>query len=115
MPTHDRDPNRDGPYVVGFRRTVEADEENKDKSANQLAKANHKGITLPERLLLGAGFYVATGQHLDVVNWTLCTGSHYRDGDVPRVYWDSDDRKVVVDWCDPGGHGACLRSRSVVS
>jgi len=115
VPKHDRDANRDGSYVVGFRRTIEADEENKNKSANQLARENHKGITLPERLLLGAGFFVATGQHLDEKTLTLCSGSRYSDGGVPGVYWAPDSREVDVDWCGPGYSGDGLRSRSVVS
>lgn len=113
VPTHDRDPNRDGPYVVGFRRTVEADEENANKSANQLAKANHEGITLPERLLLGVGFYMATGQHLDVSDWTLCAGSRYQGGGVPDVYWGPVYRRVYVGWDSPDYSRDNLRSRSV--
>ena len=35
---NDRDPNRDGSYVVGFQKAVEADEENRNLSANQLKK-----------------------------------------------------------------------------
>jgi hypothetical protein len=114
-PKHDRDPNRDGSYVVGFARTVESDKENANKSANQLAKVGHKGITLPERLLLGVGYYVTTGQHLDVVNWTLCTGSRYRDGYVPGVGWSPDNRKIYVRWYDPDSSRDDLRSRSAVS
>ena len=71
VPIHDRDANRSGSYIVGFRRYVEADEEFANKSASQLITVNHKGITLPERLILGAGYHVATGQHLDVKNWTM--------------------------------------------
>jgi hypothetical protein len=113
VPTHDRDANRDASYVVGFRRVIEADEENANKSANQLAQIGHKGITLPERLLLGAGFYVATGQHLDVVNWTLCTGSRSSGGDVPDVCWSPARRLVYVHWCAPDDSDDYLRSRSV--
>ena len=115
VPTHDRDANRDGSYVVGFRRTVEADQENADKSANDLAKVGHKGIVLPERLLLGAGFYVATGQHLDVKTVTLCTGSRDADGHVPLVHFHSVNSEVDVGWFDYGNRRGDLRSRSVVS
>lgn len=112
---HDRDPNRDGSYIVAFRRAIEADEENKNLSADMLRERNHTDITLPERLLLGAGFYVTTGQHLDVKNITLCPGSRRRGGGVPSVRWDSDDRRVYVGWCGPGYCDGRLRSRSVVS
>jgi len=115
VPTHDRDSNRDGSYVIGFRRTVEADEESANKSANHLTEAGHKGITLPERLLLGAGFYVATGQHMDVKNITLCAGSRDRGGSVPGVDWNPDNRKVYVRWYSADDSSSGLRSRSAVS
>lgn len=113
VPTNDRDPNRDGSYIVSFARNFEADEENKNQSANSLAKAGHKGITLLERLLLGLGYFLATGKHLDESNWALCSGSRYGVGSVPHVYWDSDDRKVFVSWDFPGDRDSYLRSRSV--
>ena len=112
--TNDRDPIN-GSYIVGFCRTIEADKENKNISANQLKKQNHEGITLLERLLLELGFFLATSQHLDVDNITLCPGSRYSDGNVPDVRWDSDSRKVCVDWCGPDNSGGPLRSRSAVS
>ena len=64
--TNDRDPNRDGSYVVGFRRTVEADEENANKSANVLKTESHKGATLLERLLPELGYFLTTRHFLDV-------------------------------------------------
>lgn len=113
VPEHDRDVNRDGSYIVAFRKNVEADEENKKLSASQLEEQNHKGITLPERLLLGAGFYVTTNQHLDVANITLCTGSRRFHGNVPSVHFHSDDRRVHVYWYDPDDDNDDLRARSV--
>lgn len=115
VPTHDRDPNRDGSYLVGFNRAVEADEENAGSSADQLAQVKHKGNTLPERLLLGAGFYITTGLLLDVVNWTLCSGSRGSGGNVPDVYFYSDSHKVYVNWYNPRNANRNLRSRSEVS
>jgi len=115
VPTHDRDANRDGPYIVGFRRNVEADEEFAGKSVNVLVKAGHKGICLPERLLLGAGYHVATGQHLDVKTATLCAGSHSVGGIVPHVDWSSGNRKVYVNHRNPDNSDGSLRSRSAVS
>jgi len=112
---NDRDPNRDGAYVIGFRRTIEADEENKGKSANVLAQVNHKGIVLCEHLLLGFGYYVTTYQHLDVKTRTLCAGSRFSGGCVPSVAWFSDYREVFVGWCNLGDSDGHLRSRSAVS
>lgn len=112
VPTNDRDPNN-GSYAIGVRRTVEADEENKNLSANQL-KSSHKGITLLERLLLELGYFLTTGKHLDVKNVTLCSGSRNSGGNVPGVGWGSDGRRVYVDWYHSDSSGGDLRSRSVV-
>lgn len=112
---NDRDPNRDGNYTVSFRRNVEADKDNANKSANSLEKAEHRGITLLERLLLELGYFLVTQEHLDKENITLCTGSCYSFGFVPGVDWHPVSRRVRVRWCDPGYADYDLRSRSAVS
>ena len=111
---NDRDPNKDGSYVIGFRRTIEADEENKNLSAEMLAEQKHRGGTLLERLLLGAGYFWTTGQHLDVKNVTLSAGSCNLDSNVPSVFFSSDSGKVFVSRYSPGSRDDDLRSRSAV-
>ncbi len=111
---NDRDPGRDGSYLIGFRRTVEADEENKNLSANKLATQSHKGTTCLEREILGHGYYLATRQHLDVKNITLCPGSRDRHGDVPGVSFGRGYGEVNVYRYYPDGHCDFLRSRSAV-
>jgi len=114
---NDRDPAQDGSYLVKFRRNVEADEEFANKSANDLAKGEKeiKGITLLERLLLELGYFMATKEHLDVNDVTLCSGSRDSDGDVPSVYWYADYRKLFVLWGSPDHSHSSLRARAVVS
>lgn len=113
---NDRDPNIEGSYVVGFRRTVEADEGNKNLSANILASRKHRGITLLERLLLELGYILTTGQRMDTKNLTVCTGSRHRNGLlVPGVGWDPVDREVCIVWVDPEDQDIGLRSRTVFS
>lgn len=99
---------------VGFLRTVEADEVNKNKSARTLWAENHLGISLPERLVLEAGYFWTTGQHLDVQNITLCAGSRYRDGHIPSVDFNTYHGKVSVYRYHPDYDRAYLRSRSAV-
>lgn len=111
---NDRDSAK-GSYVVSFRATIEADEENKNLSANDCAERAIQGITLLERLLLELTYFLATKQHLDVENVTLCAGSRDRFGIVPGVSWYSGDRKVCVFWYGLGNSGGTLRARSVVS
>lgn len=115
VPTNDRDPTRDGPYAIGVRATIEADEENANKTADMLAKEGHKGMTLMERLMLELIHFLATGQHLDVINWTLCTGSRFVAGGVPGVFFDRVFGKVDVHWYFPGYSRDHLRSRSAAS
>jgi hypothetical protein len=111
---NDREP-ANGSYLIRFAKNVEADEELKNQSANMLAEAGTKGITLLERLLLGMAYFVATGEHLDVKNITLCSGSRDSDGDVPSVRWDVDGRRVYVRWHHPGRGFGNLRARAAVS
>ena len=110
---NDRSPNKDGPYVINFRRTIEADEENRNLSADDIKKKGVEGITLLERLLLELGYFASTGQHLDVESVTLCAGSLHKSGDTPRVCYRSGSLRIYVCWC--GSRDQCdhLRPRSV--
>lgn len=105
---------RKGNYTVYFKDVQEADEENKNFSANDLKEKGVKGITLGERLLLEIVYFKKYGKHLDEINWTLCSGSRYSGGNVPGVYWNADDREVDVDWYDPDYRDDDLRARSAV-
>ena len=104
-----------GHYAIWVRDCQEADEENKNLSANDLKKRNSVEITLEERMLYELKFFKETGKHLDEKNATLCAGSRDSGGCIPSVYWLSDDRKVYVDWYNPGDRSDDLRSRSAVS
>lgn len=112
--TSDRDPAK-GAYAVWVRDRVEADEELKNQSANMLARAGVKGMTLPERLVFELKSFEETGQHLDVHNITLCSGSRYPGGNVPDVYWRAEDGGMGVDWDYSGRRGGDLRARAAVS
>ena len=109
---NDREPNTD--YCLWIRDRVEADEKNKNLSANQLKAKGIPGITLLERLILELFyFWKSRGQHLDLKNITLCAGSRLSDGSVPGVRWNGG--KLYVDWYNPGNQLDDLRTRSVVS
>ena len=106
---NDRQPDKMS-YAVCFRDRVEADEELKNLSADDLAKRNIQGITCLERLLYELKYFAETGKNLDIDNWTLCSGSRVSDGDVPSV----SRRGVGVFVCCDHSSGAVdhLRSRS---
>ena len=114
MTHNDRDA-KNGDYIVIFNKNIEADEEFKNLSANKLKNMNHQGITLMERLLLEVLYFDKTKKHLDINNWTLCSGSRFSDGDVPFVHWNSYDVELYVFWCSPDHSNDDLRSRAVVS
>ncbi len=110
---NDREPTQN--YAIWIRDRVEADEENKNLSADDLQSRDHLGMTLLERLLLELFYHWETGRHLDIENWTLCAGSRYSDGRVPFVLYASGDCRLCVDWTDRDRLLGHLRSRSVVS
>lgn len=100
-------------YAKRFRNRVEADEENKSKSANMLAKEQIQGNTLLERLLLGLWYNWRTGGgQLDLLNWTLCAGSRLHGGGVPCVCWGGGQLRVGR--CHPDDAGDGARARSAV-
>ncbi|HDQ23060.1 MAG TPA: hypothetical protein ENN28_03775 [Candidatus Uhrbacteria bacterium] len=109
--TSDRQTDRT--YAIRLRDREEADEENKNKSANTCKAESIIGITLPERLLLELFYHWRTGKHLDINNVTLCSGSRNPDGDVPNVSWD-DDRLFVYYYSRDGYNGG-LRARAAVA
>ena len=95
-----------------FKANIEADEEHKNKSADDLEKEGIVGITLRERLLLELNYYSFTGKHLDIDNITLCAGSRDSGGGVPSVDWRGD--RLQVGWCLSGRAGDGLRVREAV-
>lgn len=110
---NDRDPKRDGSYQVSFRQNVEADEENKNQSANRRREQGCKDITLLERLLLELGYFLTTGKHLDIENITLCSGSRGSGGHGPYARWY--DVGFYVYWAHSDYSSDHLCARSVVS
>ncbi len=102
-------------YAIWVRDLQEADEELKNKSANDLKQEGVNCITLEERLLLELKYFLETGKHLDEKNWTLCAGSRHPDGFVPYVSWDPSYGEVYVRWCYADERNSYLRARAVVS
>ena len=109
---NDRDLSH-GSYAILVRNRIEADEELKDLSANDLKEKNILGITLLERLLYELKYFSETGKHLDIRTVTLCLGSRDSDGNVPAVDWHDD--KLRVDRHSPVARYDELRVRAAVS
>lgn len=102
-------------YAVWVRDRIEADEELKDISANDIKNRGILAETLIERELHEAIFFYEKKKHLDINNPTLCTGSRCRDGDVPSVGWSSCFSELGVRRFLPDNSSSILRSRQVVS
>jgi hypothetical protein len=98
-----------------FKANIEADEDLRNMSADDLEKKGIKGITLRERLILELQYFNETGKHLDINNWTLCSGSRDSGGFIPYVYWYSSYGRLYVRWCGSDDSGDVLRSRAGVS
>lgn len=101
------------PTTRYFRKNIESDEEFKNMSADDLEKSGHVGITLRERIIMERIYFDETGKHLDIENWTLCSGSRDSDGGVPGAYWGDDGFRV--DWGVRGAQDSSLRSREAVT
>ena len=100
-------------YTIKFKANIEAGEDMKNISVNNLRERGIQGITLLERILLELQYFKATSKHLDIENWTLCSGSRCSDGRVPCAYWC--DGLFVVDWCLADYSYSFLRARVAVS
>ena len=106
-------------YAILVRDRIEADEELKNISANDIKSKGFNTLTLEERLLLELFYHWKTGNHLDISNWTLCAASRCVDSDgsvgVPCVYWDPIYDKLFVYWSHPSFADGNLRARQAVS
>lgn len=107
---NDRDP-KNGSYPIWARNRVEADDELRNLSANELTRESGTYMTLLERLLYERKYFAETGGHLDVKNVTLCAGSRYLYGYVPDVHWDGE---LEVGYYHPEDAYDYLRARAVV-
>lgn len=105
--------SKDRAYAIWVRDRVEADEELKNMSAEQLDEDGIPGISLEERFIYEFKYFKETGKHLDIQNVTLCTGSRDSDGDVPGVGWDGGELSFY--WYYSLYADGDLRSRQVVS
>lgn len=98
-----------------FAHNIEADEELKSLSADDLKEKGIESITLRERLLMELQYFNETGKHLDIDNWTLCAGSRNSGGSVPCLLWLADHCRLCVRWSNPGTRYPHLRARAAVN
>ncbi len=110
--TNDRDPKL-GPYAIWVEDLVESDGYFANVSADEAVTKKFAGITLLEHLLFHIKYFRETGKHLDVVNWTLCTGSFDSDGHV--LFVSSLGGMIRIDFRSRFRRSVHSRLRCVVS
>lgn len=103
---------KDRPYAIRVHDRVEADEELKNHSAYDI-KDQMVYETFEERMVHELKFFKEKGEHLDRLNITLCAGSCYSFGYVPRVRWY--EGKLLVSRYRFDDRDDLVRPRVVVS
>lgn len=106
--------NTDSHYAVWVRDEVEPDQEFFGKSTNQADSDMKIGITLLERIIFEIKYFTETGNHLDIVGVTYCSGSRSADGYVPSADLDVNGR-FCVNWRNLGNCNSNCGVRSVIS
>ena len=100
-------------YVMLVRDTIEADDVHRNKSTRKIEADKIPAITLRQRTVLEARYFMETACHLDLSNATICAGSRYSDGNVPFANWIVD--KFWVSYVYPDYSCDYWRVREVVS
>jgi hypothetical protein len=103
-----------GPYAVWVRETIQADEDLKNFSAEDLKAKGISGITLEERLLYELKYFTETNGHLDPDTFTLCSGSRYTDGYIPNVRYRVTCVGLGIHWSDKQNRFIGLRARQAI-
>jgi len=100
---NDRDPKVSGAYATFVSNEEYAHKNNKYHSANRLQERGRLGETFLERMLDTLKHFVSTGKRLGVSQTIerriMCTGSRYKGGGVPVVFWNSDG--LITDLYNP--------------
>ncbi|MDA3815449.1 MAG: hypothetical protein PF549_03720 [Patescibacteria group bacterium] len=101
------------PYAIWVRANIEADQDQKGKSAKDIG--NVLVISLMERLLLEIFYfsYVTNRHHLDVENYTFCLGSSDSNGFTSKVGFNIDYERVEIDFINSECSYDNLRPRRV--
>ncbi len=110
---NDRNPYRDGSYVVDVEATVEPPV-NANQDANWRRSQGLVDTTHLEDWLLELAYHITTGGHLNVARWTKSGGSRVSYGLVPCLFFDSGDGKVYGYDCSPDHSGGPVCARSAV-
>ncbi|MFC1902001.1 hypothetical protein ACFLX3_03645 [Chloroflexota bacterium] len=106
--------SKNGPYAVWFRETVEADEDLKNLSVEDLKAKGIPCITLEERLLYELKYYNETDWHLDPDTFTLCAGSRFTDGYVPTVRYRVTAVGLGIHWYETKDSFDTVRARRAI-
>jgi hypothetical protein len=101
------------PYAIYVRDSTEPDEESENLSAVELGDKGVRGINLLERLIFEWEHFTKTGEHLDIENTTLCSGSISLDEKIPAVRWTPKGLRIL--WYGPHNKYPYLGTREVIA
>lgn len=101
-----------GSYVIGIRSDLEADDEYRNLSAQDLNFTLFTSIQLNECLILEGGYFLATNHPLDAQTATLCLGSSDSDGRVVGTNW-TPEGQLYIHWLDRDWRHPQWRTRLV--
>lgn len=101
----------DQSYLAWVRNSDEADEEFRNKSAEDLRGV--ATMTATERLLFELEFFLKTGKHLDIKGMTLCPNSRTPDGNSIVIRWSNVSGELWVYSLRPTESAPDLRARRV--
>ena len=104
----------DHAYAIWVRDNVEVDYGLNHLAADNMAEKGITVETLEERLLEEIKYFKQTEQHLDITSKTMCAGSRYVGGRVPRVRWHSGLGGFHVGSYHAGVRDDNLRARQVI-
>jgi len=112
--TSDRHAEKEA-YAIWIRDRIEADEEWKNLSADDVEEEGLITQTLEERLIQELEYFKRTKEHLDDKEnaITLCAGSRRSDGRVPNLGWHRN--KLIIASCLSDRRSGHLRPREVVA
>ncbi|NDW53897.1 hypothetical protein [Aliiroseovarius sp. PrR006] len=95
-----------GSYTIWVREGCEAERE---LEHNQVPT-----ITLMERLLLGLLRFKQSGEQLDVIGGTLCSGTRTSSGRIPYVEWSDEDTQLAISTRSDTAPASLVRPRQVI-
>lgn len=111
-----RDPNRDGTYLIRLRDGVEPERDLWHYMTWKINEEKIPVVTFLEGLLLHLWYHWKSGEHLDTKNWTFCSGTMTHScGNAMRVTFRGRGNKLRTESHQDGYQKKDYRPRRVTT